>query len=97
MLPFGVYSRTTNQVARLLNSITEPIHALLGQSIYFAKYLFGIILHIVLGLIGFKKYEIMKCLGCTGLEVSLGLIMKVQTKILLKLQRETLLYARLLS
>lgn len=48
MLPLEVYFRSTNQVARLLNSITELVHALLGQSVCFAKYLFGIILDIVI-------------------------------------------------
>ena len=45
MLP--LYFQTTNQVARLLNSITEPVHALPWQSVCFAKHLFGIILDIV--------------------------------------------------
>lgn len=34
MLPLGVYFWTTNQVARLLNSITEPTYALLVRNIF---------------------------------------------------------------
>ena len=48
MFPLGVHFWTTNQVARLLNSITELVHALLEQSVCFAKDLFGIILEIVI-------------------------------------------------